>query len=546
MTQSEGQRILRERRRDVALVHEAVTVRGTLRLDPSGLVAHFCAGAQALFGYSESEVVGHSTSMFFLAEDRASGLAERELATAREYGRFEFDGWRVRKDGHRFQAHVVITAIRDEVGTVVGFDKVVQDLDADRARQANAFYSFLEMAPDAMVIVDDDGRILLANAQADRMFGYSRENLLGLEVEMLMPPRFRAEHIRYRNDFFAAPKIRSLGADLDLRGIRSDGSEFPVRLSLGPLTIGERQYVSATIQDVTELRAARQAEARLAAVVQCSDDAIISMAPNLAIETWNPGACRLLGHEAGQIIGQPVHSLMPVESQELFDAALNQTRDGGHSDSYDTLWCRADGTLVDVTVNVSSLRDTNGKLDGYSAIARDITTQVEAQRQLERLAHFDTLTGLANRAETMSRLESALECSRIPGLHLGVLFCDIDNFKMINDTWGHAVGDVVLATLADRIRGSVRHGDTVGRTGGDEILVLLPGLHGVHELEQIAKKIRWRVADPIDHCGTSIYSTVSIGATLAVPGESMSRMTARADEAMYKAKQAGRDTVAYL
>lgn len=546
MAQSEGERISLERLRDVALVREAVTVRGVVNLDAAGKVAHFSAGAQALFGYSEEEVLGGHTSRFFLAEDRDSGLAERELATAREYGRFEFDGWRVRKDGHRFQAHVVITAIRDDAGSVVGFEKVVQDLDADRARQYNAFYSFLELAADAMVIVGTDGRVLLANARADELFGYAREDLLGLEVEMLLPRRFRTQHVRHRADFFAEPKTRSLGSDLQLRALRSDGSEFPVKVSLGPLKIGEDQYVSATIQDVTELRAARQAEAALAAVVRCSDDAIISTTLDAVIETWNPGAEQLLGHRAAHIIGQPVHAVMPSESQELFTAAVELIRQGGHPEPYDTLWCRADRTLVNVTVNVFALRNTNDEVVGYSAIARDITTQIEAQRQLERLAHFDTVTGLTNRAETMNRLASALESSRTPGLHLGVLFCDIDNFKAINDTWGHAVGDVVLATVADRIRGSVRHGDTVGRTGGDEMLVLLPGVHGIDELERIAKKIRCRVADPIDHCGTTLFTTLSIGATLAVPGESMAAMTGRADKAMYKAKQAGRDSVAYI
>lgn len=293
----------------------------------------------------------------------------------------------------------------------------------------------------------------------------------------------------------------------------------------------------------TELQSAQLAEARLAAVVQSSDDAIISMTPDCLIQTWNPGADRLLGHDEHRIVGQPVRILMPPESQELFDDALQQIGSGDHPQPYDTRWRRGDGTLIDVAVNVFTLRDTSTDLTGFSIIARDIAERVSAQRQLERLAHFDILTGLMNRAESFARLESALERPRIPGPHLGLLFCDVDHFKTINDTWGHAAGDAVLAILAQRFCDCVRRGDTVGRTGGDEMLVVLPGVHGIDDVAQIGEKIRRRAAEPIQHDGLTIYTTVSIGATIARPGESVLTITARADAAMYQAKRSGRNTV---
>lgn len=293
----------------------------------------------------------------------------------------------------------------------------------------------------------------------------------------------------------------------------------------------------------SELQASQQAEARLAAVVQSSDDVIISMTAEGVIQTCNPGAVRLLGHPEERIVGEPVQFLMPPQSQEMLDKALHGIRCGERAQTYDTQWCRADGALIEVAVNVCALRDTAGDLIGFSAIARDITAQVEAQRQLQRLAHYDTLTGLVNRAETIGRLESALRSPRKPGPELGVLFCDVDHFKAVNDTWGHSVGDMVLATVADRIRQSVRREDTVGRTGGDEILVLLPGVHSIKEAAQIAEKIRRRAAEPIEHCGNVIRATLSIGATLAIPGESVTTMTTRSDFAMYEAKRAGRNAV---
>ncbi len=414
---------------DVEVMLDAVADRGIVKLDAAGRVERWSAGAQNLFGYSDAEVLGAPVSMLLTEEERAAGAAESELAAARESDRVEFEGWRVRRGGHRFKAGVVISAIRDQGGSVTGFIEVMRDLVGDRQRTHPMFYDLLESAPDAMVIVGPDGRIAVVNAQTDRMFGHPRDELIGCEVEVLLPERYRSAHLGRRQGFLADPMLRPMGRGLELWGLRYDGTEFPVDISLSPLRIEGTPYVSAAIRDVTDRRADEQ---RLK-----------------------------IAHE-----------------------------------------------------------------------------------ELERLARIDSLTGLANHAETISRLEAALQDRRIPGSHhLGVLFCDTDRFKVINDTWGHAVGDVVLSTLAARIRNCVRDGDTVGRIGGDEMLVLLPNVRNIDDVVNIAEKIRRHVAEPIDHGGLAIHATMSIGATLAQPGESVPEMTARADSAMYTSKQTGRNTV---
>lgn len=414
---------------------DAVTDRGVVELDSVGNIVHWSAGAQALFGYSGAEVLGRPVSMLYTDDDRASGTAQLELGAAQNSDRFDTEGWRVRKGGQHFRAGVALSVIRDPAGSLTGFIGVVRDLAADQQRANSMFHDLLEAAPDAMVIVGPDGRIALANAQTDRMFGYPREDLIGREIEMLVPPRFRGKHIRYRAGFLADPALRPMGGGLDLWGLRCDGTEFPIDISLSPLLIEQDRYVSAAIRDVTERREYEQ------------------------------------------------------------------------------------------------------------RLRRQQIELIDTQQELERLARFDTLTGLVNHAETITRLEAALVHPRSPGSYLGALFCDVDRFKTVNDTWGHAVGDVVLSTVAGRIRDCVRGGDTVGRVGGDEMLVLLPGVHSIDEVVSIAEKIRSRAAEPIHHLGQTIYTTLSIGATLAAPGESVSTMTSRADAAMYKAKQAGRNTV---
>lgn len=203
----------------------------------------------------------------------------------------------------------------------------------------------------------------------------------------------------------------------------------------------------------------------------------------------------------------------------------------------------ADGEYHWIDGHGKPYMDADGNTDGLIAALRIVDDRVQVEQQLERLARFDALTGLANRAEALDRLQSALEQPPAPGTHLGILFCDVDHFKDINDTWGHSTGDTVLTTLAARIRESVRQQDTVGRTGGDEILVVLPGLRSIDELAQIGEKIRCRTAEPIHVAGNTIHATLSIGAAIALAGEPASSVTARADAAMYQVKSGNRNAV---
>lgn len=242
----------RERLCDVDAMLDAITDYAIIQLDVDGNVLRWCPGAEALLGYSATEVLDRPISMFHIEEDRAGGLAERELAAARKSGRCEFHGWRVRKSGQRFWASVVLSPIRDATGVVTGFTKVIRDVTAEHRRTESMFHDLLEAAPDAMIIAAPDGRIMLANAQTDAMFGYRREDLIGLEVKMLIPPRLRESHERHRAKFFASPEVRRMGAGLELRGLRRDGTEFPIEVSLSPLRTDRGVLVSAAMRDITE------------------------------------------------------------------------------------------------------------------------------------------------------------------------------------------------------------------------------------------------------------------------------------------------------
>lgn len=277
---------LRERLFDVDAMVDVITDYAIIQLDANADVVRWCPGAQAMTDYSVAEALDQSVSMFYTEEDRAAGLPERELARARESGRIEFEAWRVRKDGRRFRAGVVLAVIKDDTGAVTGFTKVMRDVTAEHQRAETMFHALLESAPDAMVIVGPDGRIMLANARTDQMFGYPREDLLGREIEMLMPPRLRGAHERHRAGFFAKPGARRMGAGLELWGQRRDGTVFPLDVSLSPLQTEQGVLVSAAIRDITQQLAlqAELTETRAQAEVLAERDRIAGDLQDHAIQ----------------------------------------------------------------------------------------------------------------------------------------------------------------------------------------------------------------------------------------------------------------------
>lgn len=231
------------------------SIDAVIAVDSDGEIILASRAAEILFGYTSDELVGQKIEFLVPEEDRESHEAHRRHY--QEYPRSRplvagIDLRGQRKDGTVFDADIALTPVKTEAGLLVV--STIRDISADNTSEAY-FRNVLESAPDAMIIIDHFGKITVVNGQAEKMFGYGRDELLGQEVEILLPESSRGRHISHRAGFAAAPQLRPMGTDLELFGRRSDGSEFPVEISLSPFSSASGAFVSSVIRDVTSRKA---------------------------------------------------------------------------------------------------------------------------------------------------------------------------------------------------------------------------------------------------------------------------------------------------
>ncbi len=303
-------------------------------------------------------------------------------------------------------------------------------LSADRKQPAQALSArtmaeillsndLLEALPDAIVAVDREGVIVQLNSQTQALFGYERDELIGQRIEILVPESYRREHHHHRENFAKTPKARRMGANIDLYGRRRDGSEFPVEISLSPVSTEKGTFVLSAIRDIgarkrmeEELRRANEElyqrtveqlgeyRSRLALIIDSSEDAIIGQDLDGIITSWNKGAERIYGYSPEEVIGKNISLLVPPdeaanglpdESSEI----LEKIARGEGIEHRESVRVTKDGRRLDVSISVSPLRDAKGDVIGASAIARDITDQKRTETQLHQSQKMEAIGRLA-------------------------------------------------------------------------------------------------------------------------------------------------------
>ena len=276
----------------------------------------------------------------------------------------------------------------------------------------------------------------------------------------------------------------------------------------------------------------------LAAIVDSSDDAIIGKDLEGTILSWNRSAERLYGYSASEMVGSPITRLVPKDIENDVPTILAKVRRDERVANYETRRQRADGSVIDVSLTVSPVREDGGEIVAAATIARDITDRKRIEQQLTRLVYHDDLTGLANRRKFLEETERKIEHAQRYGWRGAVLLLDLDDFKALNDTLGHNSGDNLLKRAALRMREVVRDSDVLARLGGDEFGILLPETD-----REAAEQLAGRLVDAMASQEVTIdgkrVGTVSVGICLLDEPLAPEEPLSRADIAMYEAKDRG-------
>ncbi len=405
------------------------------------------------------------------------------------------------------------------------------------------FQAIVQSSSDIFFVVDDDGVIRYASPAFEWMLGYPRHAAVGWNITTLVHPDDRERAI----EAFAQFAEGRLNEPCRCRAGRADGTWVDVEAVASNLTrnpaIGGHVI---SVRDVTERRKAATALAEAQELFRIAfEEAPIGMCI-----TDVEGVVMRANHSLGRILGYTPEALVGVRMADLThpdDVAMSQAElarlkeTGVEGYRIEKRYIHRDGRTVWTSLSVSLVRDADGNPLYTVGQTEDITERKAIADRLAHAAIHDPLTGLPNRVLFMDRLQHALTRAERRGTRVGVVFLDLDRFKLVNDSLGHTAGDRLLVAVADRLRGALRPSDTVARFGGDEFVVLCDDVLGEDATVEIASRMAHAVARPVLLPEGEVFVTASIGVAVSGrPGDSADNLLRDADTAMYRAKDQGR------
>jgi diguanylate cyclase (GGDEF)-like protein/PAS domain S-box-containing protein len=549
--------VLRGSEERFRLLVEGVKDYAIFMLDTEGRITTWNAGAQRIKGYEAEEVMGQHFSIFYLPKDIERGHPEEELRLAQEQGRYEEEGLRVRKNGSHFWASVLITALWDEEGNLRGFSKVVREVterkeDEKKRREAEKRYrTLVERIPAIVYVEHANGRMttLYDSPQIERMLGYPRDT-------HEKDPNYwmKIIHLDDRARVLAEDRA-AIGEDgrfsSEYRVLASDGRVVWVRDEAVVVRDqeGEALYWQGFIFDITNRKeaeeAVRKSEASLAESQRIAHLGTWDWDVVTGEILWSEETFRIYGFEPNAFVPyfEKLVEVVHPDDRSLLREAIEDAFAGTKSYDFEHRIVRPCGEVRWVHRQAEVVRGEGGEPLRMIGTVHDITERKALEEKLKHQAFHDLLTNLPNRHLLVDRLRQALRrTSRRRGSIVAVLFMDLDNFKIVNDSVGHDVGDRILVAVSERLKEALRPEDTLARFGGDEFVVLLEDVEGPEEAVRVAERINDELREPFLIEGRELFVRASIGIALGnAPQKSSEDLLRDADTAMYRAKDQAAD-----
>lgn len=417
------------------------------------------------------------------------------------------------------------------------------EAEAVVARAELRYRTLFEQGRDSLLLIDFDTQAVIdCNAVTHAQLGYTHEEFLRLHIRDFDIAE-NEEDVRQRLEI-----IRERGwDDFETRLRHRDGSIRHVHILVQLLTIDERLVMQCSIRDITERKQSEESLRLYANLFEQSSEAIMVTDAENRIIRINRALEEISGYSFAELEGKNPSILSSGQTPpETYVAMWAALRSVGHWQG--ELWDRRkDGSIYPKWTTLSVIRAPNGVVTHYIGLFNDITERKNAEDRIHHLAHHDKLTGLLNRHSLQDRLEQALATAQRTHIPLAVMFIDMDRFKLINDTLGHHVGDLLLIEVARRLSANVRRSDIVARLGGDEFVVVLTGIEAAYDAFPVGGKILDALGRPYEIEGNVLYSTPSIGLGL-YPGDgnTVDELMKSADTAMYHAKVQGRNNIQFF
>ncbi|MFV1996565.1 MAG: EAL domain-containing protein [Acidiferrobacterales bacterium] len=443
-------------------------------------------------------------------------------------------------------------SVFDAEGKMIHRIGTVKDItDIKRAEQAllhekNFVSAILQSANSLLIVLDKAGRIIRFNRACEKLTGYSFDDISG---KFIWDTLLETKDIKPVKQIFNDLRTTALPSSYKNNWVTKDGRKRMIEWSNSVITGNEEGSISFIVaigNDITERVMVEAERDKHARALDQSADSVMITDRNGVIEYVNPACENITGYAREELIGQNPRIVNAGKQDGAFYHRLWETILAGRV-FRDVLINRAkDGSLYYEEKTIAPLLDSEGKVTSFVSTGKDITERVATQERMYYLAHHDVLTDLPNRILFLERLGHALTGIDRRDQLCAILFLDLDRFKNINDTLGHDIGDKLLQAVGERLKDSVREGDTVARLGGDEFTVLLENIQSADAVAPVARKVLAALATPFQVDDHELYSSASIGISMYPDdGSDPKSLLKNADTAMYRAKDQGRNTYQY-